>query len=362
MASGPEQFTFVRPSTEPKPGEPAPAEPRIKDKIQPFVEHSRLPYLLQETMPLRVGNRLYLFGGITPLQGVVQSTDSILVANLDDQGQLGTFTKVSDTHLVTPRHLGWATRLGDYVYVVGGFVGAKESSATTTVERARIAADGSLGAFELVSGVDLLSARGGFAYLNTGNWLYVTGGKPGSTGNSIGSTERAPVSPDGTVGTFEAATPTLGTPRWSMPGVRIGNYFYLLGGETIVGSSESQLRTIERSEVGADGTLGAFSTLPTQLAVARNRSGFVLLFDRIYLFGGYTGTGFLKQLEQGTIGTDDTLSDFKASADSTLVQGLENGITVAAGNSVYYIGGFNFSNQQGMNLVQRAPILVEVAQ
>lgn len=134
-----------------------------------------------------MGEKVYLFGGVTDTR---TSTDKVLVASRNGNGTLGTFAEAAGTKLVTPRHFGWACRIGDFVYVVGGFTGMKESATTNTVERASIRPDDTLGAFETVPGVSLVAGRGGFGYVNTGSFLYVAGGKGTGT---LASTERAPV-------------------------------------------------------------------------------------------------------------------------------------------------------------------------
>lgn len=107
---------------------------------------------------------------------------------------------------------------------------------------------------------------------------------------------------------------------------------------------------------------GEFSTYATQLSAMRNRSSVVLLQDKLYIFGGFTGTGFLSAVERGTIGANNELSSFGSDAVSRLVTGLENGVTISWWNSVsnrdevHYIGGFNSSNPAGLDTVQRAVV------
>ena len=211
------------------PGSPAVTVPltvaveiRARGVLQAFSAHSALPGALQETMSVIVGNRVYLFGGVNS-SGM--STNQILSAQFDQSGQLGSFGVVTGNSLAVARHFGWASRIGDYIYLIGGFTGAKESGATSSVERAVINFDGTLGAFAVVPGVTLAAPRGGFAFINTGSYLTVTGGHSGNVANILASTERAVINSDGSIGTFQSVATPLTTGRWSMPGVRIANYF-----------------------------------------------------------------------------------------------------------------------------------------
>jgi len=333
-----------------------PPEVRTQGVLQPFAFQSTLPSGLQETMPITVGDRLYLLGGVS--SGGV-STNQILSAQIDQNGDVGTFLPVAGISLAVPRHFGWATRVGNYVYVIGGFVGSKESGSTGTVERATINPDGTLGPFAVVPGVTLVTPRGGFAFINTGTFLTVTGGHNGNVASTLSSTERAVVKPDGSIETFQSVATPMTSRRWSMPGVRIDNYFYVLGGEgpNQIGTVSS-LNTIERATIGSDGSLGAFSLVSATLSQARNRSGYAVLADKLYLFGGFTGTGFLTTVERGTISPTGELSGFGPDQVSTLAQGLENGVTIQVRDqAIYYIGGYNYQNTAGVARVQKAPIL-----
>ena len=83
-----------------------------------------------------------------------------------------------------------------------------------------------------------------------------------------------------------------------------------------------------------------------------------MLYDKLYLFGGFTGTGFLTAVERGTISQTGELSGFGADSISTLVEGLENGVTLQIRDqAIYYVGGYNNRNTSGVPRVQKAVIL-----
>ncbi|MEB3187489.1 MAG: hypothetical protein VKP72_08630 [bacterium] len=327
-------------------------EPLPSGTMQPFATYPKsLPFPTQETAPIRIGDKLYLIGG---LQNNSSSMKTKVVTTIDASGSLGDFTQ--DTgDLVLARHWAWATRVKDYLYVIGGFIGnSKEASVTDTLERATINPDGSLGAFETVSGVTLRQARAGFAALNTGSYLYVIGGQTGGA-QALNSIERAVIQPDGSIGNFETVPETLLTARWSVPAIRIKNFVYVLGGET---TGQTGLRSIERASLQPDGTLGSFTTYDKSLSATRNRLGYGILANKLYLFGGYNSSinNFGTEVDTSTIDAEGELSTFAPDSQCRLSSGLENGVTFMASNFVYYIGGYNFQNTQGMTTVQRAVI------
>ncbi len=320
-------------------GAPSPP-PRVVGTLKNFADYGTLPYALQRTAPLQIGSKLYLFGGTT----TSGETNQILVASISDAGMLGPFSVVNGNSLVNVRSGHFATQVGNYVYVIGGIRNG-ESTPLASVERAVVNADGTLGAFAVDGGVSLNTPRGLFTAYNTGTYVYAIGGKT----PYLGTVERAKINSNGTLGPFVVDSLTLNTARMSAAGVRVGRYFYVVGGES---SGSNQLNSIERSTVSSDGTLGAFTVDGRTLSSRRNRMGSVVLADKIYFFGGYNN-GFLSAVDSATINSDDTFSTFTTSTTTELVTGLENGVTFMTSNSVYYIGGYNFSI---MNKIQRAPI------
>lgn len=317
-------------------------ELRPEGTLKNFASYATLPYPLQRTAPLQIGDKLYLFGGTT-VSGVAVNTSKILVSSIGDDGMLGPFTEVAGRTLVSARSGHYATRVGNYVYLIGG-IDPFEGTAMASVERAAIGSDGTLGAFETVAGGSLNTARGLFTGYNTGSYVYAIGGR----NPYLDTVERAPINPDGTLGPFTVDSLKLKVARMSAGGVRVGRYLYMVGGEGFGG----QLNTLERATVNSDGTLGAFALDARTLSSRRNRMGSVVLADKIYFFGGFDD-GFLSAVDSATINADDTFGPFAITNTTSLVTGLENGVTFLTRNAVYYLGGYNGSI---LNTIQRAPI------
>lgn len=323
-----------------------------------------MPFNVQEAMPLYVGNKVYLLGG---LESSGMTTNQILVADVHDDGSLGGFSLLPDNKLVVARHKGWATRVGNFVYVLGGYASAR-SNATDKVERATVLTDGSMGPFAEVPGVKLAAARGAFAGLNTGTFLTVMGGESAfdmtSMSNFVATTERAAIGEDGAIGAFQRVDTPLVTKRSGLSGFRIGDFFYVAGGMSPGESfTKVALGTLERAVIGADGAIGAFSAVSSALSAPRHDHGVVTLADYVYFLGGYSGRDFLTALERGTFEASGDLVGLGTDGVSSLAESYSGGVVVQiADKAVYYIGGYNFQNIGGLAKVQKAPILKETIQ
>jgi hypothetical protein len=143
-----------------------------------------------------------------------------------------------------------------------------------------------------------------------------------------------------------------------MPAIRVGQYVYLPGGEGA--GNAGSLTSIERSTIQADGSLGAFSTYGRSLSKPRNRLGYAILANRMYLFGGYDSTinQFGRAVDACTIDANGELSSFAADATCSLAVGLENGTTIMTSTAAYNFGGYVNSGPAtlGLDTIQQAQI------
>src|SRR5262249_44936647 len=143
---------------------------------------------------LLLGNDLYVVGGCDP-NCSLRFEQTVERASFHDTGGLGTLALAAGTSLVTTRSDHATVALGRYVYAVGGTSGG---ASLKSVERAPAGADGSLGPFAPVSGVELVTARSAFAVAVIRDYLYVIGGH--TDAGVTASVERAPIMADGTLG------------------------------------------------------------------------------------------------------------------------------------------------------------------
>jgi len=144
----------------------------------------------------------------------------------------------------------------------------------------------------------LLRARRGATTLVVGDWLYVIGGMSGDVApyTMLDDAERARINADGTLGAFESAG-TI-TARANAASIAIGEFLYVIGGE-----ANGYLASIERARMTTDG-LGNFEALPAMLAHPRARHRVIALGDRVVVAGGQDMTGPVAPLEQLPILSD----------------------------------------------------------
>jgi len=222
----------------------------------------------------RIGDYLYVVGG----------ADSVERAAIHADGSLGPFAALPDVHLLTARANLALAVVGNYLYVMGG--AAPETS--TRVERAAIGVDGSLGAFEVVPDVTTAAGRVYFSAEVIGSYLYVLGGINIQSQNSV---ERAKIAADGTLGRFENAEGcTLSSGRDRVASVRIAGDLYAVGGQ-----APSAPFTIERASIDASGTLGTFSLLTVHMSTSHKDSTGVVIGDYLYVLGGLFGTASVER-------------------------------------------------------------------
>ncbi|MBM3269925.1 MAG: hypothetical protein FJZ01_20010 [Candidatus Sericytochromatia bacterium] len=121
---------------------------------------------------------------------------------------------------------GWFVLPGKYVYAAGGYTGGARRA---EVERATINADGSISDFASANRT-LITARNGDRSIVHDGAVYVIGGL--GSGGGIKTIERAEVNADGTLGPFVQLAQQLATDRHSMSPLVIGDYLYILGGHS----------------------------------------------------------------------------------------------------------------------------------
>jgi Kelch motif protein len=260
---------------------------------------------------------------------------------------LDNFGTYYESSLATARFAHTIAVAGGYLYVLGGAA----PNPLASVERARINADGSLGAFSTVSGVAMVTARGGHTSVVVGNSLYVLGGSAGS-GGILNSVERATINADGSLSPFSIVSGvTLATARYLHTSIIVGNLLYVIGG---TGASGAALASIERATINPDGSLGSFTTVSgTNLFSARYGHSSVVVGNSLYVVGG-TGNGVLDSVERAAIGGDGSLGRFAAVSGVTLKTARYQHVSAVLGTALYVAGG---SGTGGiLNSVERAAI------
>ena len=350
-----------------------------------------------------IGNYAYVLGG----SGGAGLT-SVERAPINSDNTLGPFTILPDVMLTQPRVESTAAVVGDYLYMIGG--SGSGSIGWDTVERATIAADGTISTFELVSGVVLTSGRACATSVVTGNKIYVFGGTNVQPSADYLSVEAASIDPDGTISTFAVlpdvtlpsgrcglTSVTLGDGLYAiggglddstddaellrapiqldgtigsfvqtgiyLPEIRIeptvvaaANSLYVLGGERSAGTSGEV--SVARTTIDADGAFATSAPVPAvALATATYDHAMVTSGDNLYVLGGTTGTGDLSSAVESAALTDGLLGSFATSTSVTLATPRAAFATAVIGDYVYVIGGNTAAGEVGT--LERAPIAAD---
>jgi hypothetical protein len=298
----------------------------------------------------RIGNFVYVIGGFN--DGMYLS--SVERASVDADGNLSTFSDAGVT-LVLGRSGHTALFINQQLYVIGGL----SIAYTPTVERASVDGNGNLRAFSTVSGVRLTTARGAHGSTVIGHNDYVIGG---SDTFALDSLESATFSSNGDLSTFTPVTGvSLVTKRLGFGSVNIGGWIYVVGGATDLpsgaGSTPKYLTSFERAPFDSHGLTGTFQSLPSvSLAVPRYKSSAFAFGPNLYAIGGTNDpAGTLASVERGTIDANgEVTGPFTVSDTIALSTPRAGAVFLVIGPWLYAIGGHgNFGD---LNTVERAAV------
>jgi hypothetical protein len=275
---------------------------------------------------------VHVFGGF----GATTGLTSVESARVEADGALGAFSTESAVTLTTKRGLmqNAAAVAGDFVYVVGG--NTDTGTALDSVERAPIHADGTMGTFTLLAGVHLVHARYNHSVVVVGSSLVVIGGSTGGSPLFLDSVESAPINPDGSLGTFSEVG-HLVTARESHAAAVVDGYLYVLGGDHVVGGVPA-LASIERAPIDGEGVLGAFVAAGS-LATPRQSHMSWRLGSSLFLGGGLGDPASSTSVESSTIASDGSLGTFATVSPNALPFATQDGAVVVTGNYAYMLGG-----------------------
>jgi len=282
---------------------------------------------------------VFLLGGNTGTADLA----SVAHSSIATHGMLGAFAKLTGEPLAGSRAEAGTVTIGDRIYFVGG-VDLATLTVRMDVDSATVNPDGSLGPFGLVTGVTLTAVRQSASYAVIGNYLYAIGGRDDS-GTNVGLTslERAPINPDGTLGTFVAyPSATLSTGRGFAAVAITGTNLYVIGG--IAGGNQA-VTSVDQAAVDATGSVSFFfNSGSTHLAVPLANFSAAVIGGFCYVFGGTDTTGIsTKVYERAPIQSDGSLGTFayelNGSTQTFLAQERALYSTGIAGDDLYLVSG-----------------------
>lgn len=292
--------------------------------------------VVSQTGTAVIGDSLYVLTG-TPDFSTTPTT--IQRATIAPDGTLGAFTDTGNA-LVTGRRSGYVVVTGPFVYVLGGLTGA--NTAVTTVERASISPNGTLGAFATVPGLTVSHHSGAAAIV--GDTLFLSAK---STGGILKST----IAADGSLGVFTPVNTPPAHEHLNPAVMVIDNAIYLLGGGDQTVSPQTQTPQVERAVIGADGSLPAWNDVGS-LATAVSDEAAVVLGNTVFLIGGTktSGTSFVSvaTVQSSAIGDSGGVAFATVSGGTTARAG---GRAIRLGEELWILGGLDGANHQVKTLL-----------
>jgi hypothetical protein len=216
-------------------------------------------------------------------------------AKINADGSLGAWRQESH-RTVLPRRCTKLSLIGDYLYSFGGFGGTLLDS----VEYTKIEADGSLGKWAIASEAMTLPR-----YVNSvktaGGFAFVFGGHDQQKGVGIADVEWAKPQENGDIHSWQKTSP-LKTGRYGLASAKHDKTLYALGGLTGL----EYLGSIEKAQVLAEGGVSAWQET-SSMSVPRATFNAFTHRGRFYVLGGTNRDGYLRSVEYTDINAQGDL-------------------------------------------------------
>ncbi len=238
-----------------------------------------------------VGNWVYAIGGNTGVGANAVLSADVARATVAADGTLGAFTLMTNA---LPKTRAYATVVayGNVLYVIGGHEESIGPGLTDSVLYSKVGADGQPGpwreATKLPAKRDTVAA-----YASHGNLVVLAGADEAVAGTS--TVWVAPIRADGNLGAWKVATDTDPTPaplnmnaaRYAAAALGLDSRAWVAGGAVFLGSSEGVLNDVMVGVVNPMGLSASWSQsspLPTGKGYLNNSSPFAQ--GRWYLVAG----------------------------------------------------------------------------
>ncbi|MCF6256430.1 MAG: hypothetical protein L3J98_01285 [Gammaproteobacteria bacterium] len=237
---------------------------------------------------------IYVVGGGNGPNGQ-QLLTTVERAKINPDGSLGAWRQESN-RTILPRRCTKLSLIGDYLYSFGGYGGTLLDS----VEYAKIEADGSVGKWKMASEAMTLPR-----YVNSvktvGGFAFVLGGHDQDKGVGIVDVEWAKPQANGDIHSWQKTSP-LKTGRYGVASAKTDKTIYMLGGLTGL----EYLGSIEKSQVLPEGGLAAWQET-TAMSVPRATFSAFTNNGYIYVLGGANRDGYLRSVEYAEINAQGDL-------------------------------------------------------
>lgn len=248
------------------------------------------------------GPYLYVFGGTDDWKVL---HNDVQRAKVGDDGKLSAFEPAGT--IPAPRAGHCFARVKDRILLAGGIVanGGKMGVSATSV-LVKVGADGKIG--DAIPGPDLPKGVMHLTCEVQGDYVYALGGR-GTDSKSTTLSARARIGADGSLGAFEAQV-ALKPDRSHHASFIRENRLYVLGGLT--GDPTGDF--VDRSDaivadIAPDGTLSAWA-IAGKLPLALSVTAAQIYKDAVYIAGGLEGSEFTDKVRRATFTEDGSLTEF----------------------------------------------------
>lgn len=256
-----------------------------------------------------VGQYVYLVGGLGTGNA---RTAEILRATLASDGTLGSFSAYG-VSLPAARDSHCAAVIKNKLYVFGGNLAA---GTTDSVIVADIDTNGDLGSF---SSANNLSYAVDFAsILVTSSRVYLVGGR-NTSGTALSSLQYATINGNGTLGSWSTDSNQIAFVQWGATCVTVQDRSYNLGGR----NASAAVDTISQPDFDANGYVTDASNY-SGMTTIRHAAQSIITSSRLYVIGGINSAGtYVSTTEYIAFsgGANDYTSRL-TEADATTVDGL----------------------------------------
>jgi len=305
--------------------------------IGSWITATSLPTVREGHTMVAQGGYLYFIGGLNTSTSTY--ANSISFAQIRSDGSIGNwvgsgvaFSNGRDDH-TSVFHNGFA-------YIIGGFRGPNPGTRYADIQYSAMEIVGHTTSYQATTQFnnDTLNqgtgnGREGHGTVIANGYIYVVGGLGSTALGSVtlSDVQYAPIDSAGNVGTWVTGAP-LQNGRHAHATVVYGNYVYVVGGR----SGSTILASTEYSQINdSTGELGAW-TSTTDLPVATERHAAVAYNNTIYVLGGFTGTR-TSVVRRGFIGFFGNITSWGSATNLTSAR--DDAAATVLNNRLYILGG-----------------------
>jgi len=276
-------------------------------------------------------DHIYAIGGAGTS---TSSNNSVEMAHTNPDGSIGSWQNTSP--MTTRREGPAAVFVGDRIYVFGGitFINGGFDSYQKSVEHVDVNSDGSLGSWKSL--ISMNETRAYAAAVTNGTRIYVIGGENINLSN-MASVEFATIKADGSLDTWQL-TSSINTPRSYTTAVISGDNIYVVGGSYSY-AGDNCLKTVERAVINENGSLRDWEYM-TSLNQGRYGLSTVVIDGYIYALGGFDCSAEkIDSVERARIKPDGSLSNWEMVMTMSRPRGDHSAVANAGNRHIYVIGG-----------------------